>query len=284
MSSGQMQGLSSSIQGSNSLFDLGQTAYHTYKSTQEMQKGAEDIRNRTNQYIPKMLQYQQPYYDVGTQNAVKMSELNQQGAFDIKPFEYNAEKFNFQQDPGYQFQRQQGLGAINASAAAQGNMLSGATQKALARYGSGLAAQSYGQAYNRYAQDRSFGAQNALNQYNAQNQQATQRFGRYNQMAGMGQAAANNMSNITGQAMENMINADVGEHNAIAGGYLQMSKAWSQNFDNQSQIMSNMLGTQNGMQGGNGASSGGGGGNTGVMGGMVGGNTSFMQNESVPIG
>ena len=51
----------------------------------------------------------------------------------------------FQTSPGYQFQMDQGLAAIDQSAIARGNLNSGATLKALNAYGQGLANQEYQQ-------------------------------------------------------------------------------------------------------------------------------------------
>lgn len=55
----------------------------------------------------------------------------------------------FTATPGYEFRRDQGIGAIDASAAARGGLKSGATMKALTEFGDGLAAQEYGNFYNR---------------------------------------------------------------------------------------------------------------------------------------
>lgn len=55
----------------------------------------------------------------------------------------------FRNDPGYQFQLSQGLGAIEQSAANRGNLNSGRTLKALQEYGTGMADQSYGSYLNR---------------------------------------------------------------------------------------------------------------------------------------
>lgn len=49
----------------------------------------------------------------------------------------------FQTSPGFEFQLDQGLNAIDRSAAARGNLQSGATLKALQGYGQGLANQEY---------------------------------------------------------------------------------------------------------------------------------------------
>lgn len=55
----------------------------------------------------------------------------------------------FQQSPGYQFQLDQGLRAVDAGAAANSMLRSGATMKAEQAFGSGLAAQEFGNYYNR---------------------------------------------------------------------------------------------------------------------------------------
>ena len=56
---------------------------------------------------------------------------------------------NFQTDPGYQFQLQQGLRAVDAGAASQGMLRSGATLKAEDTFGQGLAEQDFTNYYNR---------------------------------------------------------------------------------------------------------------------------------------
>jgi hypothetical protein len=56
---------------------------------------------------------------------------------------------NFQQSPGYQWQLQQGLRAVDAGAAAKGMLRSGATIKGEETYGQGLANQSFSDYYNR---------------------------------------------------------------------------------------------------------------------------------------
>lgn len=55
----------------------------------------------------------------------------------------------FQSSPGYQFQMDQGVQALDRSAAAQGGLLSGGAAKALTGFGQGLANQDYGQWLDR---------------------------------------------------------------------------------------------------------------------------------------
>ena len=57
-------------------------------------------------------------------------------------------------DPGYAFREQQGMQAVNRSAAAQAGLQSGAALKAAQRFGQDLASQEYGNAYNRFMQNR----------------------------------------------------------------------------------------------------------------------------------
>jgi hypothetical protein len=57
---------------------------------------------------------------------------------------------DFQQDPGYNFQMQQGKQALERAASAKGLQMSGATLKDLAGYSQGLANQDYEQAYSNF--------------------------------------------------------------------------------------------------------------------------------------
>jgi hypothetical protein len=56
---------------------------------------------------------------------------------------------NFQEDPGYQYARQQGLDSVNANSAARGLLRSGAAVKALQTQGDNLANQHYNDWFNR---------------------------------------------------------------------------------------------------------------------------------------
>ena len=62
---------------------------------------------------------------------------------------YDAAMQQFHTSPGYQFQLDQGLRAVDAGAAAQGFGRSGAVLKAEQAFGSGLADQSFKEYYNR---------------------------------------------------------------------------------------------------------------------------------------
>lgn len=64
--------------------------------------------------------------------------------------------FDFFNDEGYKFRLDEGIKGIENSAAARGNLNSGNTLKSLSKFASGLAAQEYGDAYNRFTGNRQF--------------------------------------------------------------------------------------------------------------------------------
>jgi hypothetical protein len=61
---------------------------------------------------------------------------------------------DFEKDPGYQFRMDEGIKAIDRSAAARGGLNSGRTLKALSRFGQDTASGEYQNAYNRFNNDR----------------------------------------------------------------------------------------------------------------------------------
>lgn len=61
---------------------------------------------------------------------------------------------DYQADPGYGFRFREGQRALESSAAARGGLLSGGAGKALTRYGQEAGSQEYGNAYNRFLQQR----------------------------------------------------------------------------------------------------------------------------------
>lgn len=77
--------------------------------------------------------------------------------------------FDFYNDEGYQFRKQQGMDKIQNSAAARGGLASGATLKDLATFNSGLASEEYDKAYGRYDTSRKFAEANAVDERNYNN-------------------------------------------------------------------------------------------------------------------
>lgn len=135
--------------------------------------------------LAKQEAQQKPWYDTGVDAINKL-----RNGFDIKA------------DPSYQFRMNEGMKALQNSAAARGGLLSGSTMKGLTDYSQGLASTEYGNQWNRLAS-----------------------------LAGVGQTAANNMNQAGSSAYGTIANAGanssaqignnlIGAGNARASGYV----------------------------------------------------------------
>lgn len=80
------------------------------------------------------------------------------------PEGYDAAMAGFHTSPGYQWQLDQGLRAIDAGAAAKGMLRSGATLKAEQAYGTGLADKEFTDYYNRLFNLSELGQKSAVGQ------------------------------------------------------------------------------------------------------------------------
>jgi hypothetical protein len=94
----------------------------------------------------------------------------------------------YQKSPGYQFQLNEGLRAVDAGASAKGILRSGATLKAEQAYGAGLADSDFGQYYNRLFQMSGVGETAAAGQ-GAFSAQAGKDIAQTNASAGNAQAS-----------------------------------------------------------------------------------------------
>jgi hypothetical protein len=192
--------------------------------------------------------YQKPAYDIGQQNLSTLNQMVNQGAYNVGPYDYQmgqapTDQFNFKTDPGYQFRMQQGSNALNSGAAAAGGQLSGATQKALQRYGQGFASNEYGNAFNRFANQRDFnqgqyqfgttaGMSNAMNRYNALNQQAQQQYQRQAGLADLGVTGGQNLANLGQMYGQQMAGQWGNMGNAQAAGAIGRGQAWQTGLNN----------------------------------------------------
>ena len=116
---------------------------------------------------------------------------------------------DFQQDPGYAFRQAEGMKALERSAAARGNLLSGSTLKGVQRFGQDLASQEYQNAFNRYQVNRS----NKLNPLQS--------------LMGSGQSATNIMTGAAGQMGQNEASNIYNAGQARASGYVGQANALS---------------------------------------------------------
>ena len=132
---------------------------------------------------------QKPYVDAG--NTAETQQTNLLG-LNGQPAATKAMS-TFQQSPGYQYQLQQGLSAIDNGAAANGSLRSGNTLRAEEGLGSNLANQDFSNYYNRLQGLTSIGASAATN---TANQAVTTGAG----IASTDTSAGNQLANIYGNA------------------------------------------------------------------------------------
>lgn len=104
--------------------------------------------------------------------------------------------------PGYQFTLDQGSKALQNSAAARGNLLTGGTATALENYGQGLASTTYQQTYNN-------ALQSYLQNYNKFQSTQADQYNRLAGLAGTGQTAANTLGAAGQAAANNTANIDL---------------------------------------------------------------------------
>jgi hypothetical protein len=182
----------------------------------------------------------QPYQAAGTYGLNKLQSTA--GTFSFNPQE-------LQNDPGYQFQLQQGMKALGNSQAARGMLQSGAALKATENYAQGLAGTSYQNAYNRALSTFNTNQQGYLSLAGlgtTANQQAIQAGGIYGgELTSLANLAANTnlqgaglKSNVAMQGNEYIGNTGLqgaqmagnfrtGAANAQAAGIMGGANAWS---------------------------------------------------------
>jgi hypothetical protein len=115
----------------------------------------------------------------------------------------------FYQDPGYNFDVQQGQQGLNRAAAAGGQLGSGASLKAAINYATGMASNEFNNAFNRSATSKQF------------------TFNELASLAGAGQTATNTVGSSAGQLGQSGSSALAGYGNAAAAGSIGVGNAWS---------------------------------------------------------
>lgn len=143
------------------------------------------------------------------------------------------------QTPGYQFQLQQGLGAMQNSQAAQGGLIGGNAMTALNNYAQGAASANYQQVYQnaltQYQQAYNIFQGNQTNEFNrlaslsGAGQTAAQTLGQ------QGQSAAGNVTNINATAGGQIGNSLMAAGGATASGYAGLANSLSGGVGNATQ-------------------------------------------------
>ena len=141
----------------------------------------------------RQVELQEPWRKAGEQALNKLIPLTDYQKFGMA---------QFTADPGYAFRLSEGQKALERSAAARGGLLSGATGKALTRYGQEMGSQEYQNAFNRYQAERAAQLQPLQS------------------LAGVGQTSANTLTNAAGVMGSNIAEGLGSAAAARASGYV----------------------------------------------------------------
>lgn len=143
---------------------------------------------------------------------------------------------NFQNDPSYQFRKQQGMDGLQSSAAAGGSLLSGAALKSLNQYNSDLASQEYGNAWQRDQAEKQnlFGvlSGNRSQDYSLFSNEDTRQYNQLANMAGVGQQTANNLGVFGQQNAATQGDARINGANMQANGLIGAAGAKTNGINN----------------------------------------------------
>jgi hypothetical protein len=119
---------------------------------------AQAAREQQERMFNKSVELQEPFRQGGVGATNRLADLygtsGNAGAAGYGSYAEMPTFAQLQMDPGYQFRFEQGMRGVNASAAANAGLQSGAALKAATGFGQGMATQEYQNAYNRFMANR----------------------------------------------------------------------------------------------------------------------------------
>lgn len=179
---------------------------------------AENAANTQAASAREAIAQQQKMFDIQNEQQRPYREAGYSALSDIagmKPYltkQFGQEDFQAGIDPSYNFRLAQGNLATTNLANQSGGLIGGNALQGLTNYGQNAASQEYGNAFNRFQ---------------------TQRTGIYNTLAGIagiGQTAQGQVSNLAQNTANNIGQATIGIGNAMAGGQVGAANALSGGF------------------------------------------------------
>lgn len=184
------------------------------KAASAQKQAAESAAAQQERMFNKQVELQEPFRQGGlTAQQQIMQLLGIGGDKTAAGYGSLAQPFGmdqFQQDPGYAFRQAEGMKALERSAAARGNLLSGSTMKGIQRFGQDLASQEYQNAFNRYQVERAA------------------RLNPLQSMMGSGQSSANVLTGAAGQLGQGLAQSELAAGQARASGYVGAANALNQ--------------------------------------------------------
>ena len=209
-------------------------AYAANKAAQTQSNASNQAAQTQLQMFNQTQQNLQPYMQGGTTAMNQLVAGTQPGGA-LTPTPYsNFTTQQFQQDPGYQFQLQQGQNALTNAASLTGGMNSN-NLKGMVNYSQGMANTDYQNALNNYIQ-----------QYQLGNNAKQQQFTNVLAQAGMGENAAAGLGNTSAQVGSQVGNNIVGSGVAQSAGTVGTANALTGAYNNylQNQFLNQYLNQQ----------------------------------------
>jgi hypothetical protein len=199
-------------------------------------RGAEKAAQTQAAAAREAIAQQQRMFDIQNEQQRPYREAGYSALSDIasmKPYltqKFGQEEFQAGIDPSYNFRLQQGNIATTNLANRAGGLVGGNALQGLTDYGQGAASTEFQNAFNRFQ---------------------TQRGNIYNTLAGIagiGQTAQKQTSDLAQNVSGNIGQATIGIGNAMAGGQIGAANAYSNAIQGagNSYMMANMLGTKGG--------------------------------------
>jgi hypothetical protein len=192
--------------------------YTGNKAASAQRRAAADANARLAEGQRNAIDRLTPYSEYGRQAFSPLSALLFGKEYNAETGEFGRElsqqeRLNyFQESPGYQYQLDQGIGAIDRSAASAGMLQSGNTMKEVQQYGSNLANQEYGNYIDSLLGQLGYAQQADTNMANTYTNTANN-MANYSYAGGMANAAKySNLSNFAFQT------AGQGFQTAMGGG------------------------------------------------------------------
>jgi hypothetical protein len=219
--------------GGAAIIGAGASIYGSSKAADAQRAAAAESAAVQREMADKSIAAQREMYDIGRADLAPYRETGVEAQNQLRSFlgiggdatapgygKYTKDfsMSDFTTDPGYQFRLEQGLRAINASAAAKGMGMAGANIKGAAEYGQNLASNEYTNAFNRYQTNRAAQLDPLFKLYSGGQASAA---GSAAQAGALGQNLGQTYSNLG----SNVAQAAVAGGNAQASGYLNSANA-----------------------------------------------------------
>ena len=184
------------------------------KASKAQTRAAETAAAQQERMFERQIELQAPFREAGLTAQQQIMQLLGIGGDQNAPgYGSMAKPFGmdqFQQDPGYAFRQSEGMKALERSAAARGNLMSGSTLKGIQRFGQDLASQEYQNAFNRYQVERAA------------------RLNPLQSLMGSGQSSANVLTGAAGNLGQGLAQSELAAGQARASGYVGAANALNQ--------------------------------------------------------